>query len=164
MHKMKHSLFSSWRPGWKYIVTLYSPCVPSWQKNNNQKCRPGICNPGRSHDLVPGRSHDQSSWLFKIKNKNIIKNKTEIWCHIGCLFNLTCIFNLWCKINLQIYWSNKRNLLSKLRELGWVTENQVQTKQWQTWSKSADTVIIWQRMALKLKHNISQENVNLLSC
>ena len=26
-------------------------------ENNNQKCRPGIYNP---------RSHDQSSWLFKI--------------------------------------------------------------------------------------------------
>ena len=33
----------------------------------------------------------------KIKNKNIIKNKKEICCHVGCLFNFTCIFNLWCK-------------------------------------------------------------------
>ena len=47
--------------------------VMSWQKNNNQTCRPGMCNPGRLHDLVPGRSHDQSSRLFKIENKNIIK-------------------------------------------------------------------------------------------
>ena len=30
-----------------------------------KKCRPGIYN--RSHDLVPGRSHDQSSRLLKIK-------------------------------------------------------------------------------------------------
>ena len=50
----------------------YSPCVPSWQKNNNQKCHPGVCKLGRSHDMFPGRSHDQSSWLFKIKKKKKI--------------------------------------------------------------------------------------------
>ena len=100
----------------------------------------------------------------KLKNKNIIKNNKEICCHIGYLFNLTYILTSDVKINLQIYWSNKRNLLSRSGELGWVTENQVQSKQWQTWSKSAETVIIWERMELKLKHNISQESVNLLSC
>ena len=51
----------------------------------------------------------------------------------------------------------------KIGVLGWVTENQVQSKQSQTWNKNTGTVIIWERMALKIERNISQEYVNLLS-
>ena len=67
-------------------------------------------------------------------------------------------------INLQIYWRNKINLLSSLVELEWVTDNQVLPKQWHTRSKSAETVLIWERMALKLEHYISPESVYLLAC
>ena len=38
-----------------------------------------------------------------------------------------------------------------------MTGNPVQSKQWQTWNESVETVIIEERMAMKLGHNISKE-------
>ena len=77
-------------------------------------------------------------------------------CRLLISFNM--YFNEWCKKKQM----NK--YIVKIGGLGRATENQVQSNQWQTWNKSTEAVIIWERMALKHEHNISQESVKVLSC
>ena len=54
----------------------------------------------------------------KLKNNNIIKDKKQICCHIGCLFNLTCIFNLWCKNKFTNILKQQKKSVVKIGGIG----------------------------------------------
>ena len=47
-----------------------------------------------------------------------MKNKKEICCHIGCLFNLTYIFNFWCKNKFTNILKQQKKSVVKIGGIG----------------------------------------------
>ena len=101
----------SWKPE-SSSGAYYNPCVPSWLEDTSQKCCPGICNPGGSHDLVPGRSHDQK-YLNAKKFKKIHNSRRMLPYKVyRYFFYLTCISHFLMLKNL--YWRKGKKSVVKI--------------------------------------------------